>query len=164
MKLPEPARGRWENYGNETILVFALIFALWRVLKYPQKEHFEAVTRAAPHVLSISAITIGFLITAFSLILTCSNDGLKKLKEPGLFKRFCNFVNRALSISVISCVLSLVVVMCVSETSKDEAWKPSFVGQCVIPFWFATTVVAFLNFLRVYRLFKISVFDSSPSA
>jgi hypothetical protein len=142
---------RWYPLGGG--LVAGLSVFLFRESLYLP----ETLKELFPVVISISAIAVGFLATAKSILLSIEDRPvIRHLKELGGYDDLVRYLLTAVNWSLIASLVSSIFLLFLHE--KDTWWyRDGFAG------WAFVTVAAMLMCYRVLRLFAKILMTGSKS-
>ena len=143
---------RWYPYAGG-VLVGISVFMFRDSISLP-----ETLKELFPVVISISAIAVGFLATAKSILLSLEDRPvIRHLKELGGYNDLIQYLLTAVNWSLVASLVSAVFLLLLH---KKETW------WCLDGFaiWAFVTVTAVLTCYRVLRLFaRILMMGTQPS-
>lgn len=112
-----------------------------------------AVQLAGP-IVSITAITTGFLAAAMTVLLTAQDVGpIQRLRTSDAFRGLVNYHWSAISVALVAAVLSLSVNLAFPATATVQGTSPASWGLFHV--WFFLVAMSLMNFYRVVRLLKL---------
>lgn len=142
---------RWYPYGFGFVVGCGL-FVLRGTICLP-----DTLKELFPVVISISAIAVGFLATAKSILLSLEERPVvRHLRQMGGYDELVRYLLTAVNWSLIASLVSAVFLLFLSQ--KDTTWY-----RDTFSLWAAVTTVAILTCYRVIRLFSRILISGSST-
>lgn len=151
----DAARNCWERWQH---LFVGVVVAIGFIGFGREYQPPETSTQLITSILSVSAIIVGFLATAKSILI--SMDGsrvVRMLKEARKYDSLVQYFMSAINWSMILAGTSAVVLLVDTKESKDWHWIPFAI-------WCTILTIASCSAYRVIRIYtRIVVTEGSES-
>lgn len=103
-------------------------------------------------VINVSAITIGFLITAQSILVALdSREIISRMKEYKMYGEMLRYFSFTINISLILCVLSGLILL--TDTVNKSVSMQVATHQFLFYVWLFCLVTTIFSFVRIARIF-----------
>jgi hypothetical protein len=139
---------RWHPlFIGAIIAIFHLFFLSRYTLPFPKSGETKDLLSA---IISLSGITIGFLATAQSIILSLGNNRVIKFLKGGDGKKYNLLINYLMDAIVWSFFLAVLSSIGILFNPKiQECWNSP-----IFSLWILVLITATLSYYRVIRIFS----------